>query len=102
MNGEPMDATIFANVKKDGDRGLMGADHVYRIVEMDLLFGLRNVTGHLDVMIKGVTVNKTTHTTMRVGCACIVGMGLLRVQRNVTWMMNIVRTEHANAVRGIH
>ena len=42
------------------------------------------MTAHLDAVIFDVSVSKTTHTTMRVGCACIVGMGLLRDQRNVT------------------
>ena len=42
------------------------------------------MTAHLDAVIFDVSVHKITHTTMRVGCVCIVGMGLLRDQRNVT------------------
>ena len=74
--------TQHANAVQDGV--VMVMVDVQRCVVMVLLWVERNVTAHLDAVILDVSVNKTTHTTMRVGCACIVGMGLLRVQRNVT------------------
>jgi hypothetical protein len=43
-----------------------------------------------------------THTTMRVGCAVIVGMGLLTLMRIATRMMSIVTIRHADAFQGIH
>ena len=74
--------TEHANAVQDGV--VQVEVDVQRCVEMGYLWVERNVTGHLDAVIFDVSVHKTTHTTMRVGCACIVGMGLLRDQRNVT------------------
>jgi len=69
-----------------------------KFVGMVLLKDQRNVTAHLDAVIFSVCVNKTTHTTMRVGCACIVGMGLLKVQRNVTALKTAILIVNAMKV----
>ena len=62
----------------------MGLDIVMRCVEMGWLLVEKNVTAVLSAVTDIVYVCKTTHTTMRVGDALIVGMGMWKGKRNVT------------------
>ena len=74
----------------------MGMDIVMRCVEMGWLLVENNVTALLSAVTDIVYVCKTTHTTMRVGHALIVGMGMWKGERNVTRMICIVIIQHVN------
>ena len=80
----------------------MGLDIVMRCVEMGWLLVEKNVTAVLSAVRDIAYVCKTTHTTMRVGDALIVGMGMWKGKRNVTRMTCIVIIQHVNVRQGIH
>ena len=80
----------------------MVMDIVMRCVEMGWLLVEKNVTAVLSAAMSIVSVFKTTHTTMRVGDALIVGMGMWKVERNATRMTCIVIIQHVNVRQGIH
>ena len=92
--------TQHVNVIWDGEG--MGLDIVMRCVEMGWLLVENNVTAVLSAVRGIVYVCKTTHTTMRVGDALIVGMGMWKGERNVTRMICIVIIQHVNVRQGIH
>ena len=90
--------TQHVNVIEDGEG--MGMDIVMRCVEMEWLLVENNVTALLSAVTDIVYVCKTTHTTMRVGHALIVGMGMWKGQRSVTRQSDVI-IQHANAQKGI-
>jgi len=56
------------------------------------------VTAHLDATITLVDANPSTHTTRKLKRALIVGMGLLKVQRNVTALKTAILIVNAMKV----